>query len=437
MVGFDDGTEKELTLDGRRVATINVNLSSLVDVTRAVRLRCNLNRSFMGDTKGGAFDIQASQAIGLLRHPNPSGRPNSDVVVPWVNGLDLTRRNRDMWIIDFGVDTSEQDAAQYEAPFEYLRVHVKPQRGTNKRESYRRKWWMHVEPRSGMRPKIACLPRFLTTTTVSKHRLFVWFETPVLPDHQLIAFAMSEDSAMGMLHSCVHEVWARAPGMGTQVRERESGFRYTPTTCFETFPFPKPTEAQLAAIGEAAAELDRLRCNWLNPPEWTRTEVLEFPGSAEGPWKRYVDAETIDDRGIGTVRYPRLVPRDEECAKELKKRTLTNLYNQRPTWLDMAHRRLDEAVFAAYGWPADSPAGRTEAVERWRASEMTSPSQRYTWLASPARHRLRRPGRRRVDGFRRRTLRRRPASARRDLLIRAGLLAALRRAADRLAKEWD
>ena len=49
----------------------------------------------------------------------------------------------------------------------------------------------------------------------------------------------------------------------------------------------------------------------------------------------------------------RIVPRDEECAKELKKRTLTNLYNQRPTWLDLAHRKLDEAVFAAYGWPAD------------------------------------------------------------------------------------
>jgi hypothetical protein len=50
------------------------------------------------------------------------------------------------------------------------------------------------------------------------------------------------------------------------------------------------------------------------------------------------------------VRYPRVVPRDEACARILKKRTLTHLYNERPTWLDRAHRRLDEAVFAAYGW---------------------------------------------------------------------------------------
>ncbi len=53
---------------------------------------------------------------------------------------------------------------------------------------------------------------------------------------------------------------------------------------------------------------------------------------------------------IGTVKYSRVVAKDTECEKLLKKRTLTNLYNKRPTWLDLAHRRLDEAVFAAYGW---------------------------------------------------------------------------------------
>lgn len=90
---------------------------------------------------------------------------------------------------------------------------------------------------------------------------------------------------------------------------------------------------------------------WLNPPEWTREEVLEFPGSTDGPWARFV--HDADSRGIGTVRYPRIVPRNSACAEFLAKRTLTNLYNQRPTWLQNAHRKLDEAVFAAYGWPAD------------------------------------------------------------------------------------
>ena len=94
-----------------------------------------------------------------------------------------------------------------------------------------------------------------------------------------------------------------------------------------------------------------MRNNWLNPPEWTREEVLEFPGSADGPWARYVTDP--DARGIGTVRYPRVVPLSAECARELKARTLTALYNARPTWLELAHRRLDAAVLAAYGWPED------------------------------------------------------------------------------------
>jgi hypothetical protein len=94
-----------------------------------------------------------------------------------------------------------------------------------------------------------------------------------------------------------------------------------------------------------------LRSNWLNPPEWTRTEVLEFPGSLDGPWARYVEAAT--EGGVGLVRYPRQVAKDEASAQQLARRTLTNLYNQRPTWLDQAHRTLDAAVTAAYGWDAN------------------------------------------------------------------------------------
>ena len=214
-------------------------------------------------------------------------------------------------------------------------------------------WWRHVEPRPAMRESLLCLDRFCSTVRVSKHRLFSWLSRPTLPDSQVFAYARSDDYFFGVLHSRLHEIWARA--QGTQVRERESGFRYTPTTCFETFPFPwnvaeEPEAADplVEAIAEAARELNELRENWLNPSEWTREQVLEFPGSTDGPWKRYVHEP--DDRGIGTVHWPRIVPRNDDCAEKLKRRTLTNLYNDRPTWLDLAHRKLDEAVFAAYGW---------------------------------------------------------------------------------------
>lgn len=352
MVGFDGGNELSRALDGGTVSRINPNLTSGADITCAVPLPSNTGIAFMGDTKGGAFDITETAALAMLHEPNPHGRPNSDVLVPWVNGLDLTSRTREMWIIDFGTDMAESVASCYELPFAHVRDRVKPDRDRNAREIYRKLWWRHVEARPGMRVALASLPRFLATVAVSKHRLFAWMRVPTLPDHQVFAFAMESGSAFGALHSRVHEVWARA--QGTQLRERESGFRYTPTTCFETFPFPWPRgheptdDPRVQTIADAARELDTLRQGWLNPPEWTREEVLEFPGSADGPWARFIHEP--DANGIGTVRYRRLVPRDVECAAKLKPRTLTNLYNQRPTWLALAHEKLDAAVFAAYGW---------------------------------------------------------------------------------------
>jgi type II restriction/modification system DNA methylase subunit YeeA len=349
MVGFDNRREKERLLDGTHVATINANLRASADITTAKRLKSNLGIAFMGDTKGGAFDIPETLALEMLAQPNPDGRTNSDVVLPWANGLDITRRPRNVWIIDFGVSMPVATAALYAAPFAYVEKLVQPERAKNKRQSYRERWWVHVEPRPAMRHAIRDQDRSLVTISVGKHRLFSWLARPTLADHQLFVFAHAGAQLFGLLHSRIHEVWARA--QGTQVRERESGFRYTPTTCFETFAQPEPSKSQTTEIAAAADDLDNLRNGWLNPPEWTREEVLSFPGSVDGPWARHV--ENPNSRGIGTVRYRRLVPLDDECAKDLAKRTLTNLYNQRPAWLTNAHRRLDEAVFAAYGWPTD------------------------------------------------------------------------------------
>ena len=160
-----------------------------------------------------------------------------------------------------------------------------------------------------MRAALAGRPRYIATPPLSKYRLFAWLDGAILPDHQLVVFARDDDYTFGVLHSRVHEAWAR--GTGTQLREVESGFRYTPTTCFETFPLPSPTDAQRDAIAAAARELVRLRDGWLNPP------------------------------GI--------------APEELAARTLTNLYNQRPSWLANAHAALDHAVLDAYGWPDDLP----------------------------------------------------------------------------------
>jgi hypothetical protein len=208
------------------------------------------------------------------------------------------------------------------------------------------KWWQHERARTELRVALTPLPKFFATVRVAKHRLFVWMEAPTLPDSSLFAFARDNDYSFGLLQSRIHEVWSRR--QATQLREAESGTRYTPRTCFLTFSFPDPTETEQIAIGEAAKKLCELRDRWLNPPEWTKTEVLEFPGTTAGLWARFVHEPNAE--GIGTVRYERLVPKDSSCAALLQARTLTNLYNERPEWLANAHAQLDEAVFEAYGW---------------------------------------------------------------------------------------
>ncbi len=346
LVGFDNGTESNKTLNRKSVPEITAELSSGTSVHSAAALTENGGLSFMGITPAGAFDIEFSKGMDWLLTPNPTGLPNSNVIRPYLNGKDLNQRSREQWTIDFGTDTPLEEAARYEKPFEYLLKSVKPERDNNRRAAYKDRWWIYAESRPAMRTALMSNHRYLATSMVSKHRMFVWLPSVALPANVVIVFGRGDDYFLGMLHSRVHEVWSLA--QGTQLREKESGARYTPTTCFETFPFPEPTTEQREAIAKAAKELDDLRSHWLNPPEWTREEILEFPGSIDGPWARYVHEP--NEHGIGTVKYPRLVPKGDVEAEQLAKRTLTNLYNERPTWLDLAHRKLDEAVFAAYGW---------------------------------------------------------------------------------------
>jgi type II restriction/modification system DNA methylase subunit YeeA len=309
FVAQDNGSELSVELDGRKVTRINANLTHGVDITQARRLAENAGAAFEGDKKGGPFEIGADRARLLLATPNPDGRSNAHVVRRWINSSDVQGRSSGMWIIDFGVGMSETEAALYEAPFEYVRVHVRPERLKNNRPSYVRTWWQHVEPRPGMRAALTQVSRFIATTRHSKFRLFTWQDPVGLPDSALAIIARDDDYTFGVVQSRVHEIWARATG--TQVREAESGFRYTPTSTFETFPFPRPTDEQRERVGEAARRLVQLRDGWLNPA------------------------------GLDSA--------------ELEKRTLTNLYNQRPSWLDHAHVTLDAAVAETYGWPADLP----------------------------------------------------------------------------------
>ena len=330
----------ECRLDDETVDEIYTDLTARrgdagVDLTKARRLARNAGVAFMGDTKGGPFDVPGDLAREWLREPaNPHGRPNSDVLAPWMNGMAVTRRPADKWIVDFGWTMVKEEAALYEAPYQHAQEHVYPMRKENRREAYRRNWWRHVEPRQGMWKALDGLSRYIVTPRVAKHRLFAWLDASIRPDSQLIVIARDDDTTFGILHSRFHEAWALRKGTSLEDRPR-----YTPTTTFETFPFPEGlspdvpasdylTDPRAQAIASAARRLVELRDRWLNPPEWVEWVQEPVPGYP-----------------------PRPVPRHEKAATALKNRTLTDLYNARPQWLLDAHAQLDAAVASAYGWP--------------------------------------------------------------------------------------
>jgi hypothetical protein len=237
MVGFDDGSAKEKILDDRAVSQINSDLSGLnIDLTKAHPLAENTGIAFVGSQKNGAFDIPYDVAQSMLTQKgNPNGRPNSDVVKPSANGASIMGVPRNMWIIDFEPGTSEETAAQYELPFEYILVHVKPDRLLNNRAAYAKRWWIHGEPRPGMRTALAPLSRFIVTSRVSKHRVFIWLSRPTLPDHKLAVFAREDDYFFGVLHSKIHEIWTLATCSWMGVGNDPA---YSASRTFETFPFP-------------------------------------------------------------------------------------------------------------------------------------------------------------------------------------------------------
>jgi type II restriction/modification system DNA methylase subunit YeeA len=230
---------------------------------------------------------------------------------------------------------NEGEAALYEAPFQYVLERVKPARQANREAVRAEKWWRLGRPRPELRKALYGLTRYIATVETAKHRIFVWFPIAVAPEHNLIVIPRDDDTTFGILSSRFHVNWALAQG-GTL----ENRPRYNSTRCFEPFPFPEgltpnipaavyADDPRAQAIAEAARRLVELRDAWLNPPELMKREPEVVPG------------------------YPdRLLPIDALAAVELKRRTLTNLYNARPAWLVNAHRVLDEAVAAAYGWEA-------------------------------------------------------------------------------------
>ncbi len=399
------GHSADAKLNGLQVERIHADLTpgqigGSANLTTAQPLKESAATCFMGASKKAPFDIEGEMARDWLQKPNPHGKSNALVLRPLCNGIDLTRRWGDRWIVDFGTSMTEQDAMLFESPYAYVASAVKPTASKNRDKQVAKNWWRHARPRIDMRTALAALPRYIITAAVAKHRTFTWMHSAVLPDQATLATARADDTTFGILHSRFHEVWSLR--MGTSLEDRP---RYTPTTCFETFPFPAgltPLDtahqrttsieggalipaglegqffkqnqplagmesAQSAmnsvvfsaslkdiasAIARAAQRLHSLRENWLNPPEWTQ----RLP--------------EVTPLGMEASPYPeRITARNNLSQQDLQaltKRTLTNLYNQKlegkVQWLQSAHEQLDQAVATAYGWSDYTPTMPDEEI---------------------------------------------------------------------------
>ncbi len=330
-------------LNGQAVGRINADLTSRsVDLTTAPPLNQNAGFSFQGITKGGEFEVDRETAAAWLSLPtNVNGKRNSEVLRPMTSGGDIVRRNELGWVIDFDAFGSAAEAACFEAPFKHVDTKVRPVRtdpAKTKREAYRRNWWKFAEARPSIKRWLATGRRYIGTPKVSRHRLFVWLPAEIVPDNLVIAVLRDDDTSFGVMSSRHHVLWSIAKGAWIGVGNDPT---YTPTSSFETFPFPEgltpnipaaeyASDPRAIAIAKAAARLNELRENWLNPPDLVQRVPEVVPG------------------------YPdRILPVDDKAAAILKNRTLTKLYNERPAWLDHAHKDLDAAVAAAYGWAGD------------------------------------------------------------------------------------
>jgi hypothetical protein len=289
-------------LDEESVDGIDTALRpSTIPIADVPVLGANRGFAFQGFLPGAKFDISVEAAEELLANGDAE---YSDVVLRYLDGRDITRtvdQSPTRYTIDFAQMTLEE-AMKYPAALDVIRIQAKDARETSNSYSRNPRWWQFLWPRPDFRETADGLSRFIAGTRVAKRICFVWAEPNWRPSDSTNVFALDSDYAFALLSSSVHTNWAAARSSTLEDR-----IRYTPSSAFETFPWPSVSSTEASAVGEAGRLLlDR------------RTEIC---GEAE----------------IG----------------------LTELYNQSEegAWVDLGElqSQLDHAVLSAYGWSDLAP----------------------------------------------------------------------------------
>lgn len=319
---------------------ISADLSVHAPVSDAVPLKANAALAMRGvQLMGAGFIVAPDRAAALLSASEPEA---ASPIRAYRNGRDLADRPRGVNVIDlFGWEEAEA-RRRHPAIFQHVLETVKPERDRNNRASYRDNWWIFGEPRRELRPALEGLRRYIATVETAKHRWFRFLDADILPDNKLVVIASDDAATLGVLSSRLHQQWFVANSARIGVYDGDAV--YVKGACFDAFPFPDLSGRAGAEIAVLADEIDGLRTRVL-----AQHAFLSMTGL-------YNARARLTAGGVPLTEAERAI-HDAGCIG----------------LLDHLHQRLDRAVLAAYGWPAELSAqevvARLVALNRERVVE--------------------------------------------------------------------
>ncbi len=253
-VNEPDPLPSHFVLDEQAVEGIDTALrSSTIPIADVPVLPANKGRAYQGLLPGAQYDLtlQEGRALRAAREAT-----YEDVVKPYLTSKDIAStvdQRPSRFIIDFG-QMALEEAMRYRAALQVVRDHAKQARESSASYSRNPRWWQLLWPRPDLRRAIAGLERFIAGTRVGKRILFVWCEPDWRPSDATNVFALDSDYAMGVLTSRIHTDWARARSSTLR-----TDIRYTPSSAFETFPWPQAAGEQRQRIAHLSRDVIELR----------------------------------------------------------------------------------------------------------------------------------------------------------------------------------
>jgi hypothetical protein len=324
----------ERTLDGHRVKQITAFLFDKGGHEDPKPLKANAGKSFVGSYvlgMGFTFDDSGEADDDTPGIPSPiatmerliaENPKNAEVIFPYIGGKEVNdspTHAHHRYVINFGDRSEEECRSGWPGLMAIVERKVKPGRLENNRENYRRYWWQFAEKRADLVVALERYQRILTISCISNTLAFASIKTSHTFSHKLIVFPLENLSSLALLQSRIHEFWAR-----TFASSMKDDLNYSPSDCFETFPFP-------------SALLDSTISD---PAHAYHHQSLESIG------ERYIKfrAELMVSNNEGlTSTYNRFHDAAETSEGILELRRL--------------HDAMDQAVLAAYGWSDVLPAG--------------------------------------------------------------------------------